>query len=122
MQMLCALFSFIKMIKQQWASWARTQQRNKQGPGQALLFVNTNIHDNPPAVPRSCPAVLTCAGAGAGHAPLSGVGVRGFSRRPGADHRPLGRRIVFFPSAELWRQTCRRCLIMFGVCFNALDN
>ena len=43
MQMLCALFSFIKMIKQQWASWARTQQRNKQGPGQALLFVNTNI-------------------------------------------------------------------------------
>ena len=54
--MLCALFSFIKMIKQQWASWARTQQRNKQGPGQALLFVNTNIHDNPPAVPRSCPA------------------------------------------------------------------
>ena len=56
MQMLCALFSFIKMIKQQWTSWARTQQRNKQGPGQALLFVNTNIHDNPPAVPRSCPA------------------------------------------------------------------
>ena len=55
MQMLCALFSFIKMIKQQWASWARTQQRNKQGPGQALLFVNTNIHDTPPAVPR-CPA------------------------------------------------------------------
>ena len=51
--MLCALFSFIKMIKQQWASWARTQQRNKQGPGQALLFVNTNIHDTPPAVPRS---------------------------------------------------------------------
>ena len=48
MQMLCALFSFIKMIKQQWASWARTQQRNKQGPGQALLFVNTNIHDNSP--------------------------------------------------------------------------
>ena len=56
MQMLCALFSFIKMIKQQWASWARTQQRNKQGPGQALLFVSTNIHDIPPAVPRSCPA------------------------------------------------------------------
>ena len=56
MQMLCALFSFIKMIKQQWASWARTQQRNKQGPGQALLFVNTNIHDTPPAVPHSCPA------------------------------------------------------------------
>ena len=30
-------------------------QRNKQGPGQALLIVNTNIHDNPPAVPRSPP-------------------------------------------------------------------
>ena len=91
-------------------------QRNKQGPGQALLIVNTNIHDNPPAVPRSPPQPrLTCAGAGAGRAPLSGPGVRGLSRRPGAAHRPLGRRIVFFPSAELWRQTCRRCLIMFGL-------
>ena len=58
MQMLCALFSFIKMIKQQWASWARQHTAAQQAgsrPG-TVICINTNIHDNPPAVPRSCPA------------------------------------------------------------------
>ena len=60
MQMLCALFSFIKMIKQQWASWARSPAAQQAGsrPG-TVICINTNIHDTPPqspAVPRSCPA------------------------------------------------------------------
>ena len=54
-------------------------QRNKQGPGQALLIVSTNIHDNPPAVlavPRSpaSPALELVLGA-----PLSLVWVCGGS-------------------------------------------